>query len=151
MQEALEVSFSSGDTRRRRESLVTNKFGRPAAFRQATSCFVHSLLEQQRNRSHHEPNKEADEQANPADKAHETPAHNGHQTESRLLTKRQLADMAFGIRELSKKLGHVRLHLVVRNVFLLTKAHDQELIAKTRELACCLLDRKNSKGEAYVV
>jgi NAD+ kinase len=60
-------------------------------------------------------------------------------TESRLLTKKQLSDMAFGIRELSKKLSHVKLKLNVRNVFVLTKAHDESLIECTRDLADWLL------------
>ena len=59
--------------------------------------------------------------------------------------------MAFGIRELSKKLGHVRLLLKVRNVFLLTKAHDQTLIAKTRDLSEWLLRQKNADGQGYTV
>lgn len=60
-------------------------------------------------------------------------------TESRLLTKKQLSDMAFGIRELSKKLSHVKLKLNVRNIFVLTKAHDESLIEHTRELSDWLL------------
>lgn len=60
-------------------------------------------------------------------------------THSRLLTKRQLSDMAWGVRELSKKLGSLRLKLQVRNVFLLTKAHDETLIIYTREVARWLL------------
>ncbi|KAF2148238.1 ATP-NAD kinase [Myriangium duriaei CBS 260.36] len=151
MQEALEVSFASGDTHRRRSSLVTNKFGRPAAYRQATSCFVHALLEQQRQGGKFESSDDGAAQGKPSDKEPETPSHNGHHTESRLLTKKQLSDMAFGIRELSKKLGHIRLHLQVKNVFLLTKAYDETLIGKTRDLACWLLDNKNSAGTAYSV
>ncbi|TKA62764.1 hypothetical protein B0A49_09203 [Cryomyces minteri] len=77
---------------------------------------------------------------------------NGHQnhvdghTRSRLLTKKQLSDMAFGIRELSKRLGHIRLKLNIRNVFLLTKAHDEKLTAYTREVTQWLLseDRETS-------
>jgi NAD+ kinase len=62
-------------------------------------------------------------------------------TESRLLTKKQLSDMAFGIRELSKKLSHVTLKLKVRNIFVLTKAHDESLVVHTRELAEWLLKK----------
>ena len=62
--------------------------------------------------------------------------HAGH---SRLLTKKQLSDMAWGVRELSKRLGSVRLKLKVRNVFLLTKAHDESLICNTREVTKWLL------------
>lgn len=59
--------------------------------------------------------------------------------------------MAFGIRELSKRLGRIRVLLKVRNVFLLTKAHDQTLIGKTRDLATWLLAQKNAEGHPYIV
>lgn len=58
---------------------------------------------------------------------------------SRLLTKKQLSDMAWGVRELSKRLGSIKLKLKVRTVFLLTKAHDENLIGNTREVAKWLL------------
>ncbi len=58
---------------------------------------------------------------------------------SRLLTKKQLSDMAWGVRELSKRLGSIRLKLKVRTVFLLTKAHDENLIGNTREVVKWLL------------
>jgi NAD+ kinase len=58
---------------------------------------------------------------------------------SRLLTKKQLSDMAWGVRELSKRLGSIRLKLKVKTVFLLTKAHDETLIGNTREVAKWLL------------
>ena len=67
------------------------------------------------------------------------------------MSKKQLSDMAFGIRELSKKLAHIRVNLKVVNVFLLTKAHDATLIAKSRELADWLLENKNSGGQYYTV
>ena len=63
----------------------------------------------------------------------------GHQ--SRLLTKKQISDMAFGIRELAKRLAHIRLKINVQHVFLLAKAHDVTLIANTREVAKWLLTR----------
>ncbi|KAL3423372.1 ATP-NAD kinase [Phlyctema vagabunda] len=47
--------------------------------------------------------------------------------------------MAWGVRELSKRLGKIRLKLKVRTVFLLTKAHDETLIGNTREVAKWLL------------
>jgi NAD+ kinase len=53
---------------------------------------------------------------------------------SRLLTKKQISDMAFGIRDLSKKLAQLRLQLTVKNVFVLGKAHDSTLIGYSREL-----------------
>lgn len=58
---------------------------------------------------------------------------------SRLLTKKQLADMAWNVRELSKRLGGLRLKLKVKTVFLLTKAHDEDLIVYTRGVAEWLL------------
>ncbi|KAK3905306.1 hypothetical protein C8A05DRAFT_12857 [Staphylotrichum tortipilum] len=60
-------------------------------------------------------------------------------TNSRLLTKRQLSEMAWGVRELSRRLGTMRLRFRVRNIFVLTKIYDAELIAKTRELCAWLL------------
>ena len=47
--------------------------------------------------------------------------------------------MAWGVRELSKRLGSVQLKLKVRKVFLLTKAHDETLIENTRDVARWLL------------
>lgn len=58
---------------------------------------------------------------------------------SRLLTKKQLSEMAWGVRELSRRLGSVRLKFRARSIFLLTKIYDQDLIPKTRELAGWLL------------
>ena len=64
-----------------------------------------------------------------------TPGH----IHSRLLTKKQLSEMAWGVRELSKRLGSIRLKLKVRTVFILTKAHDEELIGNTRDMVRWLL------------
>jgi NAD+ kinase len=61
---------------------------------------------------------------------------------SRLLTKKQLSDMAWGVRELSKRLGRVNLKLKVRTVFIVTKAHDEMLIHHTREVAKWLLSEE---------
>jgi NAD+ kinase len=61
---------------------------------------------------------------------------------SRLLTKKQLSEMAWGVRELSRRLGSMRLRFRVKSIFLLTKIHDAELIGKTRELCRWLLDRE---------
>ncbi|KAF7959778.1 hypothetical protein EAE96_001386 [Botrytis aclada] len=63
----------------------------------------------------------------------------GGATHSRLLTKKQLSDMAWGVRELSKRLGSIRLKLKVKTVFILTKVHDESLIANTREVTRWLL------------
>jgi NAD+ kinase len=63
-------------------------------------------------------------------------------THSRLLTKKQLSDMAWGVRELSKRLGSIRLKLKVKTVFILTKAHDETLIGNTREVVRWLLSEE---------
>lgn len=49
--------------------------------------------------------------------------------------------MALGVRELSKRLGSVRLKLKVKTVFLLTKAHDEGLIGYTSEVVEWLLSK----------
>ncbi|KXJ93105.1 putative NAD kinase [Microdochium bolleyi] len=60
---------------------------------------------------------------------------------SRLLTKKQLSEMAWGVRELSRRLGSMRLKFKVRTVFILTKLYDPELLYKARELARWLLSK----------
>jgi len=57
--------------------------------------------------------------------------------------------MAFGIRELSKKLSQIRLKLHVKNIFILGKAHDEALIKNSREVTDWLL-RKSSEYTVYV-
>ena len=61
---------------------------------------------------------------------------------SRTLTKKQLSDMAWGVRELSRRLSSMRIRFRAKTIFLLTKIYDQELIPKTRELTRWLLDRE---------
>jgi NAD+ kinase len=61
---------------------------------------------------------------------------------SRLLTKKQLSEMAWGVRELSRRLGSMRLKFRVKTIFVLTKIYDPALICKTRELVRWLLDRE---------
>ena len=126
---------------------------RPGHQRSTTSCFVHSLLSYEAQNAHWTPNAEAElAHTRATDKV--TDSHLDQvdpHTQSRLLTKKQLSDMAFNIRELSKKLGHIRMLLKVRNVFLLTKAHDKKLIAFTRDVSEWLLRQENSDGVPYTV
>ncbi|CAK7223922.1 hypothetical protein SCUCBS95973_005343 [Sporothrix curviconia] len=58
---------------------------------------------------------------------------------SRLLTKKQLSEMAWGVRELSRRLGSLRLRFRVKTIFLLTKIYDEDLLPKTRDLALWLM------------
>jgi NAD+ kinase len=60
---------------------------------------------------------------------------------SRHLTKRQLSDMAWNVRKLSKRLGGIKLKLTVKSVFVVTKAHDESCIKLTRELTQWLLSK----------
>ncbi|KPM34437.1 hypothetical protein AK830_g12137 [Neonectria ditissima] len=70
---------------------------------------------------------------------------------SRLLTKQQLSDMAWGVRELSRRLGSMRIRFRVKTIFLLTKIYDQDLIPKTRELTKWLLHQdRDVKYTVYV-
>jgi NAD+ kinase len=76
-------------------------------------------------------------------------AHAEETQHSRLMTKKQISDMAFGIRELSKRLAQIRLKLHVRNIFILGKAHDETLIKHSRETTDWLLT-KDEKYKVYV-
>lgn len=70
---------------------------------------------------------------------------------TRLLTKRQLSDMTLGVRELSKRLGSIRLRLQVKTIFILTKTHDETLIENTRAVARWLLsDERQVRYTVYV-
>lgn len=135
--------FDSSEPARRRSSLVeeqkSSRPKRPGSSRQRTSCFVHTLLQEKRHDGAYTPSDEGMKAQKTADKDTGTPPNTDRHTQSRLLTKKQLSDMAFGIRELSKKLGHIRLKLNVRHVFILTKAHDEELISYTRNVTEWLL------------
>ena len=132
--------FDNDNANRRKSSLVPQDIQNP----QTTSCFVHQLLGRQRNSRKATPSALIDNQI--LDKG--TLGH-GDETHSRLLTKRQLADMATGVRELSKSLGSVRLRLKVNTVFLLVKAHDEALIGLSRELVDWLLSQE--RETLYIV
>ena len=69
-------------------------------------------------------------------------AEDGGELHSRLLTKKQLSEMAWGVRELSRRLGSMRLKFRVQTIFILTKVYDRDLVPKTRELVRWLLDKE---------
>ncbi|KAI8169200.1 hypothetical protein KHU50_006065 [Colletotrichum sp. SAR 10_65] len=64
---------------------------------------------------------------------------NDDELHSRLLTKKQLSEMAWGVRELSRRLSSMRIRFRVKTIFVLTKIHDPDLIIRTRELVKWLL------------
>lgn len=83
------------------------------------------------------------------DLANQDDQHEG--VHSRLLTKKQLTDMAWGVRELSRRLGMVRLKFRAERIFLLTKVYDEDLIPKTRALAKWLLSKeRDARYTVYV-
>ena len=113
-----------------------------------TDCFVHQLLENHRRTSgapKHavHPGLGASNIPEDEDTVH-------RHVQSRLLSKKQLSDMAFSIRELSKKLAHIKLKLKVHNIFILGKAYDDVVNIHTRELVCWLLSR-DPDHKVYVV
>lgn len=112
--------------------------------KRSTTCFVHQLLEKQRKRSVVNPLAYIEEQN--CDKGTKIP---GEETHSRLLTKKQLSDMAMEVRELSKNLTSVRLRLRVKTVFILVKAYDESLIGYSKELVDWLLS--DERDTPYVV
>ncbi|KAJ5841240.1 NAD+ kinase [Penicillium rubens] len=69
--------------------------------------------------------------------------------ESRHLTKRQLSDMAWNVRKLSKKLGSIKLKLTVKTVFVVSKAQDESLVSLTRKVTRWLLSK--DRDSLYVV
>ncbi|KAL8868574.1 MAG: hypothetical protein Q9174_004904 [Haloplaca sp. 1 TL-2023] len=148
---ALEVVFDDENAKRRKSSLVSSE--NPKLSQQAgkkgpsASCFVHQLLETQRKARKEQPALSYNEDKN-LDKTSDPPNQAVH---SRLLTKRQLSEMAVGVRELSKKLGSIRLKLKVKTIFLLTKAHDSDLIGLTRSIAQWLLSKeRDTQYTVYV-
>jgi NAD+ kinase len=114
---------------------------RPENGRRDTSCIVHTLLEKHDGvpANEHAPSYEGLAQERLIDK--DPHSHAEVTQQSRLLTKKQISDMAFGIRELSKKLAQIRLKLHVKNIFILGKAHDVSLIKYTRETTDWLLTK----------
>ncbi len=78
-----------------------------------------------------------------------TPQEDIQVVRSRLLTKKQLADMAMGVRSLAKKLGSLKVKLKIKTIFLLTKIHDPTLILKTREVVRWLLSKE--RDAPYIV
>lgn len=70
---------------------------------------------------------------------------------TRMLTKKQLSDMAWGVRELSRRLSSMRIRVRVKSILILTKIYDQDLIPNTRELALWLLcTERDVKYVVYV-
>ncbi|MCJ1284065.1 hypothetical protein MMC26_003396 [Xylographa opegraphella] len=153
-QHALEVIFDAENLHRRKSSM--NGLDAPKLTRKKeqkrtdTACFVHQLLENERKAKKAAKNGGLNDIAEyrKGDKEGEDSAQDT-ENHSRLLTKKQLSDMTWGVRELSKKLGSLRLKLKVKAVFILTKAHDEDLIGYTREITGWLLSKE--RATPYIV
>lgn len=129
---------------RRKSSLIPSEAPkRPLHSRSTTRCFVHSLLHA--HRGDETPKTKVEEKPLPEPKSDKDPFDQyGNEHGSRLLTKKQISDMAYGIRELAKKLSHIKMKLRIQNIFLLTKAHDSSLIKNSRDITRWLLSRDES-------
>lgn len=127
-----QVTFEEHEARRRKSSLVPST-------RDTTQCFVHSLLERHDGKPIQDVGLSYEGLAQEHHVDKDPHNHKDQIHHSRLLTKKQISDMAFGIRELSKKLAQLRLQLSVRNVFVLGKAQDDKLVGYERELVEWLL------------
>ncbi|KAL2002313.1 hypothetical protein VTN02DRAFT_184 [Thermoascus thermophilus] len=171
----LEVVFSPDSTHRRKSSLACAdhpKFSRRHdQFDRNTACFVHSLLSGEwtgperledieesgsptgENQSAiSEVHVPADQHMSVVDFSNWKPEERAPPiVQSRHLTKRQLSDMAWNVRKLSKKLCSIKLKLTVRTVFLVTKAHDESLVSRTREVTQWLLSKdRDTQYTVYV-
>lgn len=134
---------------------------RPKHNRATSQCYVHKLVE--RTSIGDQPkivNKDDgtlesihENGVDGSEDQHGTPAPRDEPraTHSRLLTKKQLSEMALNVRNMAKKLGSVKVKLDIKSIFVLTKAHDPSLVAKTRELTEWLLSAdRQVKYTVYV-
>ena len=115
--------------------------------RSTSQCLVHKLVE----KSSLGPQLKTDSRLQQIDegdtevRAEQNGSDSGRElvrtTQSRLLTKKQLSDMAVSVRTLAKRLGNLKVKLKVRAIFLLTKIYDKTLIVKTKEVTRWLLSK----------
>lgn len=149
-----QVVFDPDNSHRRKSSILLKEAPalarRQADQRKASSCIVHKLLD----RESPQPDTtlhyiEEDRIANGNIDGNSWPREEMQVVRSRLLTKKQLADMAMGVRNLASKLGSLKVKLNIKAIFLLTKIHDDTLIAKTREVARWLLSKE--RDAPYIV
>lgn len=150
-----QVVFDSSDSvRRRKSSVVLSEqpdVERPPKHRSQrtkSQCLVHKLVE--KTSLGQQPKVESKlEQIDEVDNGMPGEGRNGDKsgreeiraTESRLLTKKQLSDMALSVRSLAKKLSNLKVKLRIRSIFLLTKVYDKTLITKTRDVTRWLLSK----------
>jgi len=163
-QNKLEVVFYPDVDRRRKSSLAATR-SRVDPYDRNTACFLHSLLngewitspealddvpEQSAKNEPTTPDIPESSKESVVDYASRH-AEKPSDVQSRHLTKRQLSDMAWNVRNLSKRLGSIMLKLTVKNVLLVTKVHDESLVSLTREVTQWLLSKdRDSPLTVYV-
>jgi NAD+ kinase len=162
------VLFDNDSIRRRKSSIVASEAQKmhlnmkpaaeqppPSKERTSSQCLVHKLVAEKTAQNAPPKGEQRNGQLEQIDEGGplqtqdsvaSTASSNSNEdvraTHSRLLTKKQLSDMALSVRSLAKKLSNLKVKLQIRRVFLLTKAHDRTLIAKTREVTRWLLDKE---------
>lgn len=162
----LQVVFHPDSSHRRKSSLVTMEKPRISShiesFDRSTACYVHSLIAGEWISPLSKPNDTQDviHTLNEEDEPIVDAKGLGEDQvvsvvdgdnkilkpvpaviQSRHLTKRQLSDMAWNVRKLSKKLGSVKLKLTVKNVFVVSKAYDESLVSLTRKVTRWLISK----------
>lgn len=172
----VQVVFYPDSNHRRKSSLVTMDKPRvrphPGQEDHTTACYVHSLIASEWTTPSVYP-KNPEEVVRTVEEDEDEPLAQAKESEadgpvpvtdedkkgvirpmptvieSRHLTKRQLSDMAWNVRKLSKKLGSIKLKLTVKNVFVVSKAQDESLVSLTRKVTKWLLSK--DRDSLYVV
>lgn len=145
--------------RQRRQGSVSRRYKR-------TACFVHSLLEVQQRFEKTNinsalgsiPASEATSRAPSPNGRDAREAREAREAEKQAndskrelfthLSKKEISDMALGVRELSKHLGSARLKLNIHHILIVTKTGDQSLIKLTLEVTKWLLTRRKGRKES---
>ena len=133
----------------------------PRKHQTRTACFVHSLLQNGRGRSPSRRGSSDDlTRGSMLEVINKGPERRDRW--NRGMTKKELSDMALGVRELSKRLGELRfvlrlmvggarMKLRVRTIIIITKKHDRTLVGLTRQVTDWLLHHSEGKKEPYTV
>ena len=113
-----------------------------------TACFVHSLLEVQRG---FEKTNVSAAQSEPSSRS-DSPTRNREAETSKKdlfthLSKKEISDMALGVRELSKHLGSARLKLNIHHILIVTKPGDHDLVDMSRKITEWLLQQRKDKAQ----
>ncbi|ORY73888.1 ATP-NAD kinase-like domain-containing protein [Protomyces lactucae-debilis] len=112
-----------------------------------TACFVHSLLD---SRARMDRPMASHGTSEPSSRPDSPPGTHTPIDQKRALTKKEVSDMALGVRELSKHLGAARLKLKIHSILVLAKPGDHSLVKLMADLCGWLLlqqkERKSSNG-----